>query len=289
MSKVLSLIFTEDFFASAVLTNGEQANATVELLEVDGFQLMPLYFEVKNDSVIYMTSKEDFANPQGRTVFGNYFQTIDGNTTFSLFGTHYALVTIITHALDRLKEKYKQLAGKQADSITTILSLPEAASSRAKDRLKDFLGKRGFKIVQEVSLPRATQLNYHSFSKIGILDSLGKDYIDFHIVSENDQYSEKIADFEEEKSREKIAKLVFNKALERSFSSLLNDENARENEAQKYKQTAQEWLRSLHQKAEIDVHFTFPDGYTGTALLTKYEADDLLLDTNFILNKVRKN
>ena len=287
MSKVLNLIFTEDFFAGGALTKSEGAELTVDLLEVDGFQLLPLYFEVKSDSVIYMTSKEDFYNPQGRIVFGNYFQTIDGNTTFSLFGTHYALVTIITHALDRLKEKYIQIASKQGEHISTILSLPDSASSRAKDRLRDFLSKRGFKIVQEVSLPQAIRLNYHGFSKIGILDSLGKSQMDFHVVSDSDLYSEKIGDFDEEKSREEIAKLVFNKALESSFSNLLNDESAKVIEAKKYKQTAKEWLRTLKQKSEVEVHFDFPDGYKGTALLSKLEADDLLLDATFILNKVR--
>jgi serine/threonine protein kinase len=287
MSKVLNLIFTEDFFAGGVLTNADEAGATIELLEVDGFQLLPLYFELKNDSIIYLIGKEDFLSPQGRIVFGNYTQTIDSNTTFSLFGTHYALVTIITHTLDRLKEKYIQVVGKYGDSITTILSLPESISGRAKDRLKDFLSKRGFKIVQEISLPQAARLNYHSFSKIGVLDSLGKNSIDFHVVSDSDLYSEKITDFDEEKGREKVANLVFNKALQNSFSSLLNDESAKENEVKKYTQTAKEWLRTLKQKSEIDVHFTFSDGYTGTALLTKLEADDLLLDTTFILNKIR--
>lgn len=287
MSKVLNLIFTEDFFAGGVLSQGEGASATIDLLEVDGFQLLPLYFEVKNDSVIYLVSKEDFTNPQGHTIFGNYFQVIDGNTTFSLFGTHYALVTIITHTLDRLKEKYTQIAGNQANAITTILTLPEKATSRAKDRLKDFLAKRGFKIIKEISLPQAIRANYSSFSKIGILDSLGKSEMDLHVVSDNDQYSEKIGDFEEEKSREQIAKLVFNKALENSFSNLLNDESARATEVQKYTNTAKEWLRTLKQKSEVDIHFTFPDGYAGSAVLTKLEADDLLLDATFILNKVR--
>lgn len=100
MSKVLSLIFTEDFFAGCILQDGQ-----IQLLEVEGFQLLPLYFEVKNDSLIYPISKNEFETAQGRTVFGNYFQQIDGNTTFSLYGSHYALVTIITHLLDRIDRK----------------------------------------------------------------------------------------------------------------------------------------------------------------------------------------
>jgi hypothetical protein len=58
MSKVLNLIFTEDFFAGGVLTNADEAGATIELLEVDGFQLLPLYFELKNDSIIYLIGKK---------------------------------------------------------------------------------------------------------------------------------------------------------------------------------------------------------------------------------------
>lgn len=290
MAKVLSLVFTENFFSGGVLANGEGASATIELLEVDGFQLLPLFFEVKNDSVVYLIDREDFAISQGRrTVFGDYFQNIDGNTTFSLFGAHYALVTIITHALDRLKEKYRQANGNSPaeQAITTILTLPTTASSRAKDRLKDFLGKRGFKIVQEVSLAQAIKLNYSGLSKIGVLDSLGKNHIEFEVLSENDQYNEKIYEFEEEKSREAIVKLVFDRALQRSYSNLLNDEAAKTAEYHKYKYTANEWLQNLKKKPELDIHFTFPDGYASTTTLTKEQADELLLDSTAILNKIR--
>lgn len=281
MSKVLSLIFTEDFFAAGILKNGE-----INLLEVDGFELLPLFYEVKNDSIVYPLSKEEFISSQGRTVFGNYFQLIDGNATFSLFGVHYALVTVITHVLDRLKEKYKQNTDNQAD-IPTILTLPNTASGRAKDRLKDFLGKRGFKIIQEISLMQAIRLNYSSFSKISVLDSLGKARVDFEVISETDQYGENIYDFQEEKGREQLAKIAFEKALQNSFSNLLNDEATKNIEYKKYISTAKEWLIALKQKNEIDVHFTFPDGYTGTTTLTRLQADELMLDATAMLNKVR--
>ncbi len=282
MSKVLSLIFTEDFFAAGILKNGE-----VNLLEVDGFQLIPLFFEVKNDSVVYLLGREDFMSAQGRTTFGDYFQLADGNTTFSLFGVHYSLLTIITHTLDRVKEKYRQATENQEEQILTILTLPTNASGRAKDRLKDFLGKRGFKVIQEVSLSQAIKLNYTSFSKMAILDSLGKNGIEFTALSEIDQHNEKIYDFYEEMSREQVAKIVFDKALKSSYSSLINDEEAKSIEYKKYINTAKEWLGVLRQKSELDIHFTFPDGYTGTATLTKIQADELLLDATAILNKVR--
>jgi len=282
MSKVLSLIFTEDFFAATVLKSGE-----VSLLEVDGFQLLPLFYEVKNDSIVYPLGKEEFASAQGRTTFGDYFQLIDGNTTFSLFGTHYALVTIITHVLDRIKDKYRQATENQAEQITTILTLPTNASGRAKDRLKDFLGKRGFKIVQEISLAQAIKLNYSRLSKIGILDSLGKGRIEFEVLSESDQYNENIYDFYEEKSREQLTKMVFEKALQSSFSSLVNDEVGKSVEYKQYIYLAKEWLTKLKLKAEIDIHFTFSDGYTGSTTLTRAAADELMIDATLILNKIR--
>lgn len=281
MSKVLSLIFTEDFFAAGVLKNGE-----INLLEVDGFELLPLFYEIKNESVVYALSKEEFAASQGRVTFGNYFQLIDGNTTFSLFGVHYALVTVITHVLDRLKEKYRQITDNEAD-IPTILTLPNTASSRAKDRLKDFLGKRGFKIIQEISLAQAIKLNYNSFSKIGVLDSLGKAHVEFEVMSEDDQYHENIYEFDDQKGREQLAKIVFEKALQSSFSNILNDEAAKNTEYKKYIGTAKEWLTALKQKTEIDIHFTFPDGYAGTTALTRLQADELMLDAMLVLNKVR--
>lgn len=234
MSKVLSLIFTEDFFAATVLKNGE-----VSLLEVDGFQLLP-FDEVKNGSIVYPLGKEEFASAQGCTTFGDYFKLIDGNTTFSLLGTHHELVTIISSVLDRIKEKYRQATENQAEQITTILTLPTNASGRAKDRLKDFLGKRGFKIVQEISLAQAIKLNYSRLSKIGILDSLGKGRIEFEVLSESDQHNENIYDFYEEKSREQLTKMVFEKALQSSFSSLVNDEVGKSVEYKQYIYLAKE-------------------------------------------------
>lgn len=284
MSKVLSLIFTEDFFAGCILQDGQ-----IQLLEVEGFQLLPLYFEVKNDSLIHPISKDEFETAQGRTVFGNYFQQIDGNTTFSLYGSHYALVTIITHLLDRMKEKYKELAGNYhaEQLIPVILILPTNSSGRAKDRLKDFINKRGFKIVQETSLPKAIKLNYNAFSKILVIDALGKTYIEFSAISDNDQHSEKIYEFDETKEREVIAKTLFYKALENSFSALIHDEQGKEKELKSYIPTAREWIHTLKLKQEVNVHLTFPDGYAGSAFLTKREADELLIDTTLILNKIR--
>ncbi|SFE44498.1 protein kinase domain-containing protein [Thermoflexibacter ruber] len=284
MSKVLSLIFTEDFFAGCILQDGQ-----IQLLEVEGFQLLPLYFEVKNDSLIYPISKNEFETAQGRTVFGNYFQQIDGNTTFSLYGSHYALVTIITHLLDRMKEKYKELTGNYhaEQLIPVILTLPINSSGRAKDRLKDFINKRGFKIVQETSLSKAIKLNYNNFSKIAVIDALGKTYIEFATISDNDQYSEKIYEFDEAGEREIIAKALFYKALENSFSALVHDEQSKENELKRYIPIAREWINTLKLKQEVNVHLTFPDGYAGSAFLTKREADDLLIDTTLILNKIR--
>lgn len=284
MSKVLSLIFTEDFFAGCILQNGQ-----IQLLEVEGFQLLPLYFEVKNDSLIYPISKNEFETAQGRTVFGNYFQQIDGNTTFSLYGSHYALVTIITHLLDRMKDKYKALIGDyhEGQLIPVILTLPTNSSGRAKDRLKDFINKRGFKIIQETALSKAIKLNYNAFSKIAVIDALGKANIEFTTISDNDQYSEKIYEFDEAWEREIIAKALFYKALENSFSALVHDEQSKENELKRYIPLAREWINTLKLKQEVNVHLTFPDGYTGSAFLTKREADDLLIDTTLILNKIR--
>jgi len=284
MSKVLSLIFTEDFFAGCILQNSQ-----TQLLEVEGFQLLPLYFEVKNDSLIYPISKNEFETAQGRTVFGNYFQQIDGNTTFSLYGSHYALVTIITHILDRMKDKYKEAVKDYhaEQPIPVILILPTSSSGRAKDRLKDFINKRGFKIVQETTLAKAIKLNYNTFSKIAVIDALGKNDIEFSIISDNDQHSETIYEFDEASEREIIAKTLFYKALENSFSALIHDHAGKENELKKYIPTAREWITNLKLKQEVSVHLTFPDGYTGSALLTKREADDLLIDTTLILNKIR--
>jgi serine/threonine protein kinase len=283
MSKVLSLIFTEDFFAGAILQDGQ-----IQLLEVDGLTLIPLYFEVKNDSIVYPISKNEYETAQGRVVFGNYFQQIEGNITFSLYGSHYALATIITHVLDRLKEKYSEVTVYQPDTIPVILTLPDACSNKAKDRLKDFLTKRRFKIIQEVSLAKSIKLNYNTFSKIAVVDSLGKSSIEFNAISDNDQHSEIIYEFDENKGREIIANHLFSKALQNSFSSLLHDETSKKVELQKYISTsARDWMNALKLKSEVNVHLTFPDGYAGSATLSKQEADELLIDATFILNKMR--
>jgi Protein kinase domain len=288
MTELLALVFTEKYLAAGL----RQQNDLV-WLKPGPQRFVPLYFKIEQaasgsqvlniDEASYEQAAEDPNH------VGHLFDAMSVGRLINLDGSHYGVEDILVDVLQEVKAQYRQALGLDNANgrIPVALCLPDDATNKSKEQLVAFLESGGFDIVQAQG-PAAALLAGEP-GAAALVDAIGGTYLQVAVNYGQTLENDKLLDFNYLATKVALAKLVVDKALRNSFSSLLRDEFAAKNEYRSHLGQADGWLATLQQEGLLNIYVKFSDGETGNAVVRSDEYNSLLFDATSVLARVRDN
>ena len=284
MSEIIALVFTEKYLAAGIVQNRDN----VQWLRVEDHKFIPLFFEVKDENRVVLVDEATFELADTPNFIGHFFDAISSNKTFMLGGSGQPVENLLLDVVSGIKAKYWAALGRSpVGRIPLALCLPDDVSEKAKDHVRDLLGRQGFDLIREESVAAAL-LAQDGISSV-MLEALGGSSLQIVVKHGTVLEREKLFDFDNLTAKVALGKLVVNKALRNSFSSLLRDEDAARNEYRNHLGQADAWIATLQKEGTLNTYINFSDGESGNALVRIEEFNNLLFDAGGVFARTRYN
>jgi hypothetical protein len=283
MPEILALVFTEKYLAAGIVQNRDD----VQWLRVENHKFAPLFFDVKEDGQVLLIDEVTFDRADTTSLVGHFFDAITADKTFARAGSWQPIENLLQGLLAALKAKYWATLGRaEGGRIPLALVLPDDVSEKSRDHVRDLLGREGFDLVREESAAAAL-LAQDGVSSV-MLEALGGSSLQVIVKHGTVLEREKLFDFDNLKAKIALSKLVVDKALRNSFSSLLRDNDAARNEYRNHLQHADRWIESLQKEGVLNTYVNFSDGESGQALVRVDEFNNLLFDAGAVYASTRE-
>ncbi|MCU0448919.1 MAG: protein kinase [Bernardetiaceae bacterium] len=288
MSELLALVFTEKYLAAGLRQQNELA-----WLKPGQLRLVPLYFKIEqtpNGSQVLNIDEASYEQAaEDPNYVGHIFDAMSVGKLINLDGSHYGVEDILVDVLQEVKAQYRQTLALENTNgrIPIALCLPDDATDKAKEQLVAFLESGGFDVVQAQGAAAALLANQPGAT--ALVDAIGGTYLQVAVNFGQTLDTDKLLDFNYLATKVALAKLVVDKALRNSFSSLLRDEFAAKNEYRNHLNQADGWLATLQKEGLLNIYVKFSDGETGNAVVRSDEYNSLLFDATSVLARVRDN
>ena len=290
MNKSLSITFFEDHFICTILPN----ESAWEVLKVNGEFKMLLYFyvsgrEVRNDNF----AKERY-EADDTYAFGDFYNTIlDKNKTFRKFDLELEPINLLKDVVEELKAVYAERIISFLpdfninDEIPLNICFIPGISTESQELILNYFLTEGFslnckadyfesymKILQRKGII-ANKIN------LSIVESYFGDLL-FHYI----EYNDKITKKETEKLIGKgidyrignLAKLIVEKAAQKSSSRLLNDVALLDQEIKKFHRRASVEINNFYY-SELDIKIELSDFTSARIIIDQRDLEKMSVES----------